>query len=86
MAWDAHICCLVHSLGSTNEQSGAPWETSLQSHEDHEIPTDQPGLRQKSQSYLFAVPQGFSDVGCSTVQCKVYLALGAFACSRATEI
>jgi len=40
------MCYLVFSLGSTKERSGAPLEESLQSHEDHEMPTGQPGLWQ----------------------------------------
>jgi len=42
-----HMHCLVHSSGSTKERSGPPLKKSLQSHEDHQKPTDQPGLRQK---------------------------------------
>ena len=41
-----HMSCLVLSSGSTIKLSGAPLENSLQSHEDHEMPTDQLGLRQ----------------------------------------
>jgi len=39
------MCCLVRSSGNTEDRSGAPLEKSLQSHEDHEMSTDQPGLR-----------------------------------------
>jgi len=45
-----HRCCLLHSSESTKEWSGAPLQKRLQSHEDHEISTDQPGLW--SESYL----------------------------------
>ena len=37
-----HKCCLVHSSGRTKEWSGVPLEKSLQSHEDHEMPTEKP--------------------------------------------
>jgi len=43
-----HMCFLIHRSGSTQEQNGAPLEKSLQSHEDHEMPTEQPGLRQNA--------------------------------------
>jgi len=36
-----HMCFLVHS----SKRSGVPLEKCLQSHEDHEVPTDQPGIR-----------------------------------------
>ena len=39
-----HMGCLAHSSWSTKERSGAPLEKCLQSHEDNERPTDQPGL------------------------------------------
>ena len=49
-----HMCFLVRSSGRTKELSGAPLEKSLQSHgEDHEMSTDQPGLRQSNFSFSF---------------------------------
>jgi len=51
-----HMCYLVHSSGSTKERRDAPLEKRRQSHEDHEILMDQPGLRQnkkkKKRPYL----------------------------------
>jgi len=43
-----HMCCLVHGSGRTKEWSSAPLEKSLQSHEDHEMPTDWRRPQQKT--------------------------------------
>lgn len=37
-----HMSFLEHSSGMTKEPSGAPLEKCFQSHEDHEMPMDQP--------------------------------------------
>ena len=49
-----HMSCPVHSSGSIKEWSGTPLEKSLQSHEGHEMPTDQPGLQQAKNLKLLA--------------------------------
>ena len=40
------MSCLFHSLGSNEKWSGVHLENRFQSHEDHEMPKDQPGLQQ----------------------------------------
>jgi len=48
-----HMGCPVHSSGSIKELSGWPLEKSLQYYEDHEMPTDQPGLWQKRNQHRY---------------------------------
>jgi len=46
-SFSVHMCCLVHSSGSTKERSGAPLKKSVKSHEDQEVPSNQPSVYSK---------------------------------------